>query len=268
MRILRYSFSLAPGFNLGRPTGFNLGRPTGFNLGRPTGFNLRRPTGFNLRRLPILLFISIVLLLSGQANLVSAQTDLSEGWEVKEAERQPPKKIMDAIGVKQGMVIGEIGAGRGRFTVYLAREVGPQGRIYANDINEKSLDYLEDRCRKNGFKNIETIIGKEDDPLLPDHSLDLAIMVYVYHHLSKPDDLLKNLKHSLKPGAILAIVEMRDSELDKELHIDRSKPDPRLPPIIDRIERSAKASGYDLVRTETFIDDDYIFILKDQVHDQ
>jgi ubiquinone/menaquinone biosynthesis C-methylase UbiE len=236
MRILRKSSSLTPGFSLRAPT--------------------------------IFLIINISLLLSGQANLLTAQTDLSEGWEVKEAERQPPKKIMDAIGVRPGMVIGEIGAGRGRFTVYLARETGPKGKIYANDINERSLEYLEERCRKNGFRNVETIIGREDDPLLPEQSLDLAIMVYVYHHLSKPDELLKNLKPSLKPGAILAIVEMRDAELDKELKIDRSQPDPVFPPIIERIERSAKASGYDLVRIETFIEDDYIFILKNQVHDQ
>ncbi len=193
---------------------------------------------------------------------LKAQTDLSEGWEIKEAERQPPKKIMDAIGVKSVMVIGEIGAGRGRFTVYLAREVGPSGKILANDISKSSLEYLEDRCKKNGFTNVKTIIGDEDDPLLPDDSLDLAIMVYTYHHLSKPDDLLKNLKHSLKPGAILAILEMRDFELDKELHIDRSKPNPKTPPIRDRIDKSARETGYEVMRIETFIEDDYIFILK------
>ena len=188
--------------------------------------------------------------------------DLSEGWEIKEAERQPPKKIMDAIGVKPGMIIGEIGAGRGRFTVYLARETGPTGKILANDIDKKSLDYLENRCKKNGFTNVETIVGAEDDPLLPDDTLNLAIMVYTYHHLSNPDDLLKNLKSSLKPGAILAILEMRDFELDKELHIDRSKPDPKVPPIRDRIEKSARETGYAIIRVETFIENDYIFILK------
>ncbi|MCX6226023.1 MAG: class I SAM-dependent methyltransferase [Bacteroidia bacterium] len=180
----------------------------------------------------------------------------------KNGIRQPPKKIMDAIGVKPGMVIGEIGAGRGRFTVYLARETGPTGKILANDIDKRSLESLEDRCKKNGFANVETIIGKEDDPLFPDNSLDLAIMVYTYHHLSMPDDLLRNLKHSLKPGSILAILEMRDFELDKELHIDRSKSDQKTPPIRDRIEKSARETGYELIRIETFIESDYIFILQ------
>jgi ubiquinone/menaquinone biosynthesis C-methylase UbiE len=207
------------------------------------------------------LLILLCLIFFGKGSFLHAQTDLSEGWEIKEAERQPPKKIMDAICVKPGMVIGEIGAGRGRFTVYLAREAGPSGKILANDISKSSLEYLEDRCKKNGFTNVKTIIGDEDDPLLPHDSLDLAIMVYTYHHLSKPDELLKNLKHSLKPGAILAILEMRDSELDKELHIDRSKPDPKVPPIKDRIEKSARETGYEIIRIETFIADDYIFIL-------
>jgi len=210
------------------------------------------------------LFVFFFLTLFGQSFLLNAQTDLSEGWEIKEAERQPPKKIMDAVGVKPGMIIGEVGAGRGRFTVYLAREVGPSGKIYANDINENSLAYLKERCKKNGFKNVEIITGKEDDPLLPDKSLDMVIMVYVYHHLSKPDDVMKNIKHSLKPNATLVILEMRDSELDKELHVDRSKPGVTIPPIKERIERSAKNSDFELIRTETFISEDYIFILKDK----
>jgi ubiquinone/menaquinone biosynthesis C-methylase UbiE len=194
--------------------------------------------------------------------IIKAQTDLSEGWEVHEAEHQPPKKIMDAIGVKPGMIIGEVGAGRGRFTVYLAREVGPKGKIYANDISKNDLQYLEDRCKKNGFKNVEIILGKENQTLLPNNALDLSFMVYVYHHLSRPDEILKDIKKSLKPNASLAIVEMRDFELDGELHVDRSKPNPAYPPIKDRIEKSAKECGFIVEKTETFLPNDYIFILK------
>ena len=197
-----------------------------------------------------------------QSLVLYAQTDLSEGWEIKEAERQSPKKIMDAIGVKPGMVIGEVGAGRGRFTVYLAREVGSSGKIYANDIRKYDLDYLKTRCSKWGFNNVETIVGEEDDPLLPSQALDMAIMVYVYHHLSKPDELLKNLKKSLKPGSTLVILEMRDAELDKELHVDRSKPGVTIPPIQERIEKSAKACGFEILKIETIIAEDYIFILR------
>jgi len=208
-------------------------------------------------------FIAICFLfLLCKPHMLKAQTDLSEGWEVGATERQSPNKVMTSIGVKPGMVIGEIGAGRGRYTVYLAREVGSSGKILANDIDKDGLDYLESRCKRLGFGNVETILGKEDDPLLPENSLDLAIMVWVYHMLDKPDDLLKNLRPSLKPGALLVILDPMDAEIDEEFHIDRSKPGVIIPTIKERIEMSARVSGFELIRVETFLPKDYLFILK------
>ncbi len=189
--------------------------------------------------------------------------DLSEGWEVKVMnEMQPPQKIMDAIGVKQGMVIGEIGAGRGRFTVYLARQVGPTGKIFANDIDKPSLNQLADRCKILDFKQVTTILGKPDDPGFPEKSLDMAFMVWVYHMIDKPDPLLTALKKSLKPGAMLVIVDPIDSEIDNEFKIDRKDPNNKIPTIKERVEKSAKASGFEIVKVETFLPKDYIFILK------
>lgn len=209
-----------------------------------------------------LLILAGLILLGGWA-LVPAQTDLSEGWEVQVMrDLQPPQKIMDTIGVKPGMVIGEVGAGRGRFTVYLARQVGPTGKLYANDIDRKSLDYLQARCQKLGFKQVEIIRGENDDPLLPRNALDMAIMVWTFHMIEKPDLLLKNLKSCLKPGAPLVIIDPIDSEIDGEFHIDRSKPGPHPPTIRERVEKSARAAGYELLKVETFLPKDYIFILK------
>ena len=104
------------------------------------------------------------------------------------------------------MVIGEVGAGRGRYTLPLARCVGNTGKIYSNDIDENGLSTIRERCEQNGISNVETILGKEDDPLLPKQALDMAIMVWVFHHLNDPAPLLKNLKPSLKLGAPLVIV--------------------------------------------------------------
>jgi len=209
-----------------------------------------------------LIFIFAFLL---QASSLKSQTDISEGWEVKATETQPPDKVMETIGVKPGMVIGEIGAGRGRYTVYLSRRVGKTGKIYANDINPEALNYLKNRCRKLGFTNVETIIGKNEDPLFPEKSLDMAIMVWVYHMLDKPDNLLKNLLPSLKPGAVLAILDPIDSEIDAEFHIDRNKAGVSIPKIKERIEKSAKEAGFELVKVETFLPKDYIFILRPKV---
>lgn len=214
------------------------------------------------RNLTVCLTLFLILAAGGINTELTAQTDLSEGWEVKEAKRQPPDQIMDSIGIRPGMVIGEVGAGRGRFTVYLARRAGASGQVLANDISKSSLKYLDERCTKQGFSNVKSITGEETDPLFPDHSLDAAIMVYVYHHLNRPDELLKHLRPDLKPGAILAIVEMRDPELDKELRIDRTKPDPLYPPIAERIAASASATGFRVIKTMTFVDEDYIFVLE------
>jgi ubiquinone/menaquinone biosynthesis C-methylase UbiE len=198
--------------------------------------------------------------------IIKAQSDLSEGWEIKVMnERQPPEKIMNIIGVKPGMIIGEIGAGRGRFTVYLAREVNTSGQIYANDIDEEALIYLKERCKKLGFKNVKTILGKNDNPGFPDKSIDMAIMVWVYHMIDKPDQLLKNLKKSLKPGAMLVILDPIDKEIDEEFHIDRNTPGAKPPTIKERIENSARIAGYEIIRVETFLPKDIIFILKAKV---
>lgn len=186
-----------------------------------------------------------------------------ERWEKKiNEERQPPEKVMDAIGVKPGMIIGEVGAGRGRYTVHLAHRVGSEGKIYANDIDEKALSYLRERCRRNNIQNIETILGKVDDPLFPERSLDMVIMVWVYHMLEKPIPLMKNLRPSLKPGATVVILDPPDEEIDEEIKELKGKLDPDRLTIKERIEKGGEEAGFELVRIETFLPKDTIYILK------
>ncbi|MFC2169541.1 class I SAM-dependent methyltransferase [Acidobacteriota bacterium] len=185
-------------------------------------------------------------------SLVQSQT--VDSWEKGPNKRQPPQQVMDAIGVKPGMIIGEVGAGRGRYTVHLAMRVGEEGKIFANDIKEGALSYLRDRCQRDNIKNVETILGKVDDPLLPKGILDMAIMVWVYHHLDKPVDLLKNLIPSLKPGAAVVIIDP-NPEIEGESDSHRSS-------IADRVKKEAGKAGFELIRTETFLSRDNIFILK------
>jgi SAM-dependent methyltransferase len=206
--------------------------------------------------------IVLCLISFSPGNILHAQNNLTEEWEGEYFKRQPPDKIFPAIGIKPGMIIGEVGAGRGRMTVYMAREVGPSGKIYANDIDEKALAYLDGRAVRQGFKNIETITGRQDDPRFPDNSLDMVVMVLVYHMLESPDNLLRNIKSGLKPGANLVIIDPIDRLIDGEFGIDRSKPGDQAPTIKERIAKSAKATGYEILKTETFLPDDYIFILK------
>lgn len=207
-------------------------------------------------------YFGIILILLFSSFELNAQYDLTEVWEQGYLQRQPPDKIMALLGIKPGMTIGEVGAGRGRMTVYFAREVSPAGKIYANDIDELSLSYLRGRCRRLGFTNVEIITGKTDDPLLPEKSLDMAIMVLVYHMIDKPDELLENIKKSLKPGATLVIIDPVDAEIDREFGIDRSKSDVKTLTIRERVANSARNAGYQVVKVDTTLPDDIIFTLR------
>ena len=191
------------------------------------------------------------------------QSNRVEEWEKKiNEERQPPEQVMNAVGVKQGMVISEVGAGRGRYTIHLAHRVGSGGKVYANDINENALSYLRKRCLRDNIKNIETILGKVDDPLFPDKSLDMIFLVWVYHMLEQPIPLLRNLKSSLKPGATVVIIDPPDEEIDEEIKAMNGTIEPNRPTIRERIENGAKKAGFKLVRIETFLPKDSIYILK------
>lgn len=176
-----------------------------------------------------------------------------EEWEKKTFEKQPPDKVMDAAGIAPGMTIGEVGAGRGRFTLHLARRVGPTGKILANDIDAKSLELLRNRLKAHSIENVITILGEIDDPLFPQSSVDMIFMVWTYHFLDKPVPLLKSLTPALKSGGTVVLVE----------------PDPVRGPggsdhgvSPERMRKEASQAGYELVRTDDFLPEDLLFVLR------
>jgi SAM-dependent methyltransferase len=175
-----------------------------------------------------------------------------EGWEVRINERQPPEKVMEAIGVKPGMVVGEVGAGTGRVTVWLADRVGAKGKVYANDIDEKALRHLAERCAREGLANVTTIVGTVDDPRLPAGTLDIAFMTNTYHHLEKPVDLVRNIRPALKPGGILAIVE-RDA--DRSVH----KQEATRP---EDFVRQMDDAGFEVVHVDKSMIEDNVYIAR------
>ncbi|MFC2164836.1 class I SAM-dependent methyltransferase [Acidobacteriota bacterium] len=186
-------------------------------------------------------------------NLLFGLQQSIEEWEKKTFIKQPPEKVMDAAGIKPGMIIGEVGAGRGRFTMHLARRVGPKGKILANDIDAEGLAYLRERCQHAGFTNVETILGKVDDPRFPEGALDMVFMVWTYHFFDQPITMLKKLLPTLKPGGTVVLVE----------------PDPKRGPggadhgiSPERMHREAEQAGFKVIRIEDFLPQDLIFILK------
>jgi SAM-dependent methyltransferase len=185
---------------------------------------------------------------------LAAQVNPADAWERRLNELQPPDKVLEAIGVRPGMVIGEVGAGRGRYTVHLARGTGPEGRVYANDIDAGSLAYLRERCQRDGVGNVVTILGKMDDPLFPPAGLDLVFMVNTWHHLARPVVLLRNLVPALRPGATVAIVE---HDPDKSGAAFRRESTSR-----ETMQGQADEAGFEVVRVETFLETDNIYILR------
>ena len=180
------------------------------------------------------------------------EKDFAEPSERRHNSFQPPEKIMDLIGLKTGMIIGDIGAGGGRFTVWFADRVGETGKAYANDIKKDYLDYLMERCEKNGFKNVIPCFGSADEPNIPEGVLDIAFMINVYHQLDNPVPLLKNIIPSLKPDGILTIVELDPKRSNWPFY--------KVPK--EKVLNEAKQAGYELIKIDTSLPKDNIYFLR------
>ena len=128
------------------------------------------------------------------------------------AAEEHPEEALDAIGIRAGQVVADVGAGVGYFTEKLARRVGPQGRVYANDIQPAMLEQLRKNMRMLGVGNVTTVVGAEDDPHLPEGALDLVLLVDVYHEFSKPQAMLRKIRESLKTGGRLVLLEYRKED--------------------------------------------------------
>jgi ubiquinone/menaquinone biosynthesis C-methylase UbiE len=159
---------------------------------------------------------------------------------------------MDTVGIKPGMVIGEAGAGDGYFTFHLSKRVGDKGLIYANDIDEDELEELKERAEREGVKNIKIIVGEEKDPLFPkDKSLDMVIMVLVFHHLDDHVTFFKNLIPSLKPGAPVVIVDRDPDKYGGNYSHFYTE---------EKTKKYMEETDFKLERVETFLERDYILI--------
>jgi ubiquinone/menaquinone biosynthesis C-methylase UbiE len=127
-------------------------------------------------------------------------------------DEEAPDVAIDLLNVRKGAVVADIGAGSGYMTVRLARRVGPEGRVYANDLQPQMLELLKRRLAHDRITNVVLVQGAADDPKLPAASLDLALMVDVYHELSQPQAMLRRLREALKPGGSLVLLEYRKED--------------------------------------------------------
>ena len=113
---------------------------------------------------------------------------------------------MDHLGIGEGSIVADLGAGGGWFTIRLARRVGPNGRVYAQDIQPEMIGAINRRVEREGLKNVQTVLGTSEDPQLP-APVDVVLIVDAYHEMDDPRTLLRNVRKSLKPGGRIGIVE-------------------------------------------------------------
>jgi ubiquinone/menaquinone biosynthesis C-methylase UbiE len=179
------------------------------------------------------------------------------GWleRAEREEEEAPSKAIEALDLKPGMVIADIGAGSGYYASRMAKKVGPAGKVYATDIQPGMIAILERRIKAEGLTNVTTVLGAMDDPALPPQSIDLAIMVDVYHELQQPQLFLQRLKGVFKPGGRLVLLEFR-------------KEDPKIPILevhkmsVAEVKQELEAEGYALDRVIDVLPWQHIIVLR------
>lgn len=147
--------------------------------------------------------------------------------------------------IDKNSVVADIGAGSGYYTFRIAKKV-PEGKVYAVEIQDPAIKYLKERSKELGFDNVITIKGTEQSPMLPENSIDLAIMVDVYHELLYPQEVLQSIKKSLKPDGKLLLIEYRGE--DPEVAIKRLHK-----MTVDQVTKELSANGFKLVQNGQFM---------------
>jgi len=184
-----------------------------------------------------------------QADNVERQTsepykgDLNIFEDPQRERNLQPERVLDVLGVKAGSNVADVGAGSGWLTVRAARRVGEGGLVYAVEINQDYLKHIEERAAREKLSNVRTILGAEDDPRLPDASVDAVILLKTYHEISQPIRVLKNVRRAMRAGARLGIIDRNGKGGDHGLDADS-------------VIKEAGRAGFELVEQHDFVKPD------------
>ena len=178
-----------------------------------------------------------------------AQVMSFEGADWLERSSRPQEENTDLavskLPVTKNSVVADIGAGTGYYTFRIAAKV-PQGKIYAVEIQNDAIKYLQDKSKKLQHNNVVVVKGGEQSPNLPENTIDLAMMVDVYHELYYPHEMLQAIRRSLKPNGKLLLLEYRAE-------------DPKVPikalhkMSVVQVEKELSANGFHLVQDGEFL---------------
>jgi len=167
---------------------------------------------------------------------------------------QRPDQIMDALGIAEGSVVADIGAASGWFTIRLAFRVGPNGKVFAEDIQPQMIEVIKRRVqRENLQRTVEVKLGTPDDPKLPANALDAVLIVGTYYEMDQPIALLRNAARALKPNGRIGIVDFTK---------DGGGPGPPMDERVDpeRVIRDANAAGLTLIARPNMLRYQYMLV--------
>jgi ubiquinone/menaquinone biosynthesis C-methylase UbiE len=172
---------------------------------------------------------------------------------------QKPDQIMDALGIADGSKVADIGAGGGYFTVRLSRRVGPNGVVWAEDVQPAMLEAIKRRVAKDVSKdarNVRTVQGTSVDPMLPDGSLDAVIILEAYQEIQygNPVLFLQNVRRALREGGRVGIIDYKQDGGGPGP--DGARPDP------EAVIAAARAAGLTLVKRETFLPFQFFLVFR------
>jgi ubiquinone/menaquinone biosynthesis C-methylase UbiE len=188
------------------------------------------------------------------------------GWQgadwlerVERVEEEEPDVALDVLRIPKGAAVADIGAGSGYMTVRLAKRVGPTGMVFANDVQPQMLEMLRRRIEREKISNITLVEGTIDDPRLPPASVDLELMVDVYHEFSQPQAMLRGLRQALKPRGRLVLVEYRKENPAIPIRLEHKMS-------VAEAKMEVEAEGFTLVKVDESLPRQHILIFTVAVH--
>jgi len=160
----------------------------------------------------------------------------------RDAEQQP-EHVLDVLGIKDGQSVADVGCGSGYFTAHLSRRVGARGRVYASDLQTEMLDLLAKRVEKEHLANVTPVHADPNDAKLPPKTLDVILLVDVYHELPNPPATLAQFRNALAPNGRLALVEYRAEDPKVEI-----KPEHKT--TLEQLKRELAANHWSFVSSD------------------
>jgi ubiquinone/menaquinone biosynthesis C-methylase UbiE len=192
-----------------------------------------------LRRLLTISLVVLVLQLTSCTDfkrLAYESFGRRDGW-------QQPERVVETLGIAPGSRVADLGAGGGYFTFRLAEAVGPDGIVYAVDVDEEMISHLAQTARERGAENVQTVLATFTDPELPDGEIDLVVTVNTYHHLDERPAYFRGLRRDLAPGARVAILDFNGPGFLRRHYSEKSD-----------IVREMEQAGYAVIADHDFIE--------------